>query len=223
MPDAWSVFVHYATFHLPPQPDGFYQYDALQQLAYFGVVFIVAPLQMITAGAMSPALVNRYAWYPKLPGNRQIGCSLHFLFAVAFVLFFVSHVTMVAITGLARNMNHIVLGRNDSSMAGIYVGLVGLGVVAGAAAFAGEGGEYYDSHTMENLKHPQAMLAYEMNSARLTDEHGAPLRLRVENQLGFKMVKWIRAIEFVEDRKRVRKGEGGYDEDNEFFDCMADI
>ena len=62
-----------------------------------------------------------------------------------------------------------------------------------------------------------------MNFARLTDEHGAPLRLRVENQLGFKMVKWIREIEFTEDRRQVRQGEGGYDEDNEFFDCMADI
>ena len=35
VPDAWAVFVHYATFHLPPEPDGFYRYNALQQLAYF--------------------------------------------------------------------------------------------------------------------------------------------------------------------------------------------
>ena len=33
VPDAWAVFVHYATFHLPPEPDGFYRYNALQQLA----------------------------------------------------------------------------------------------------------------------------------------------------------------------------------------------
>ena len=42
VPDAWAVFVHYATFHLPPEPNGFYHYNALQQLAYFGVVFILA-------------------------------------------------------------------------------------------------------------------------------------------------------------------------------------
>ena len=41
-------FVHYATFHMPPEPDGFYQYNALQQLAYFGVVFILAPLAIVT-------------------------------------------------------------------------------------------------------------------------------------------------------------------------------
>ena len=60
-----------------------------------------------------------------------------------------------------------------------------------------EGGQYYDSHTLENLRHPQSLLAYELNYKPLNDIHGAPLRLRVENQLGFKMVKWIKAIEFV--------------------------
>jgi len=87
----------------------------------------------------------------------------------------------------------------------------------------GEGGQYYDSHTLENVLHPQTMLAYEMNYAPLSELHGAPLRLRVENQLGFKMVKWISAIEFAVDAKAIFKGEGGYNEDNEFFNSMADI
>ena len=60
---------------------------------------------------------------------------------------------------------------------------------------------YYDSHSLSNLMHPQSMLAYEMNGTALGEHHGSPLRLRVENQLGFKMVKWIRAIEFVESPK----------------------
>jgi DMSO/TMAO reductase YedYZ molybdopterin-dependent catalytic subunit len=46
---------------------------------------------------------------------------------------------------------------------------------------------------------PQTLLAYERNYQPLDHLYGAPLRLRVENQLGFKMVKWIPAIEFVED------------------------
>jgi DMSO/TMAO reductase YedYZ molybdopterin-dependent catalytic subunit len=87
----------------------------------------------------------------------------------------------------------------------------------------GEGGQYYDSHSIENMWHPQAMLAYEMNFKPLSIAHGAPLRLRVENQLGFKMVKWIEAIEFVENVKPIYKGFGGYNEDNEFFGSMADI
>jgi methionine sulfoxide reductase catalytic subunit len=87
----------------------------------------------------------------------------------------------------------------------------------------GEGGQYYDSQPLEILRHPQTILAYDMNLAPLTELHGAPLRLRVENQLGFKMVKWISSIEFVESVKQIRKGEGGYNEDNEFFNSMADI
>jgi DMSO/TMAO reductase YedYZ molybdopterin-dependent catalytic subunit len=62
-----------------------------------------------------------------------------------------------------------------------------------------------------------------MNFAPLDEVHGAPLRLRVENQLGFKMVKWITAIEFVQSFRHVRQGEGGYASDHEFFDTMADI
>jgi hypothetical protein len=79
VPEAWAVFVHYTTFHLPPEPNGFYHYNALQQLTYFGVVFILAPLAILTGPSMSPALTNRFKWYPQLPGNRQIGRSLHYL------------------------------------------------------------------------------------------------------------------------------------------------
>ena len=49
------------------------------------------------------------------------------------------------------------------------------------------------------------------------------MRLRVENQLGFKMVKWIQAIEFVEDVQSIHKGEGGYAEDHEYFGELANI
>jgi sulfoxide reductase catalytic subunit YedY len=62
-----------------------------------------------------------------------------------------------------------------------------------------------------------------MNSLPLNHRHGAPLRLRVENQLGFKMVKWIQAIEFVEDVRAINKGEGGYAEDHEYFGELANI
>ncbi len=86
-----------------------------------------------------------------------------------------------------------------------------------------EGGQYYDSHTIQNAQHPQTLLAYEMNCQPLNVVHGAPLRLRVENQLGFKMVKWLKAIEFADDVKHVYEGRGGYNSDHEFFDTMADI
>ena len=136
VPDAWAVFVHYATFHLPPEPNGFYRYNALQQLSYFAVVFVLAPLAILTGPSMSPALTNRFPWYPKLPGNRQIGRSLHFMVMCTFVIFIVGHVTMVALTGLVRNMNHIVLGTDDSRWLGVFLGLVGIGVVVAVNALA---------------------------------------------------------------------------------------
>jgi DMSO/TMAO reductase YedYZ molybdopterin-dependent catalytic subunit len=82
---------------------------------------------------------------------------------------------------------------------------------------------YYDTQSMENILKPECLLAYEMNGEPLPDEYGAPLRLRVENQLGYKMVKWIERIEFIESEKRVGEGEGGTNEDDEYFDLLPNI
>jgi DMSO/TMAO reductase YedYZ molybdopterin-dependent catalytic subunit len=73
------------------------------------------------------------------------------------------------------------------------------------------------------MQKPQALLAYEMNGQTLPINHGAPLRLRAETKLGFKMVKYLRSIEFVEDLASVGKGSGGYKEDYEFYDKEAVI
>jgi methionine sulfoxide reductase catalytic subunit len=363
IPDAWSVFVHYATLHLPPEPDGFYRYNALQQLSYFAAVFVLAPLSIITGPSMSPALTARFTWYPRLPGNRQVGRSIHFLLLCAFLAFIVAHVSMVVLTGLTRNMNHIVVGTDDGMPRGLYLGLVGIAVIVAVNALANwaawrrprtvqhlakaiitpltwfmlnrvepraqfrredispylwpngklptsqhyqdlaangfkdyrlkigglvenpvelsldelramgtstqitlhhciqgwsgiaewrgvpmsrildlvrpqanattaffhsfgegpEGGQFYDSHSLENLRHSQTLLAFDMNGEPLGELHGAPLRLRVENQLGFKMVKWIESIEFVDSIKSVYQGEGGYKEDHEYFGELANI
>ena len=74
--------VHYATFHLPVEPDGFYCYNPLQQLAYAGVVFAIAPVSLLTGLAMSPAIDNRFLWYPRLFGGRQKGAFDSFSGAV---------------------------------------------------------------------------------------------------------------------------------------------
>jgi DMSO/TMAO reductase YedYZ molybdopterin-dependent catalytic subunit len=84
-------------------------------------------------------------------------------------------------------------------------------------ADGGDGGRYYDVHEMENMRHALTILAYEMNGDPLNVVHGAPLRLRCENELGFKMVKWIVAIEFVADFADLGAGQGGYNEDHEFY------
>ena len=361
--DAWKVMVHYATFHMPVEPDGFYKYNPLQQLSYFGIVFIVAPVSMLTGLAMSPAIDNWLRWYPALFGGRQAARSIHFLAMCSYLAFLVPHVGMVVITGLSRNMNHIVMGTDDTDPTGLMVFIGGLaaillacylahwvswkrprwvqmgfrrilgplqravlnrlpsrvqytrsdispyfwpngkmphsqeweslgelrrqnfrlrvfGLVAnpvqldfqalqaigkreqitlhhciqgwsGVAQWGGitlgqlmeivkplpeakvvvfrsygdghYGGEYYDTLTIENAGHPETMLAWEMNDKPLTDLHGAPLRLRAENQLGYKMVKWIKSVEFVASEKVVGKGYGGKNEDDEYYPVVANI
>jgi DMSO/TMAO reductase YedYZ molybdopterin-dependent catalytic subunit len=85
------------------------------------------------------------------------------------------------------------------------------------------GGAYYETLTVEDILKPQCILAWEMNYARLSPLHGAPLRLRAENQLGYKMIKWIRSMEFIATHKTLEKGQGGKNEDDEYFDLIADI
>jgi DMSO/TMAO reductase YedYZ molybdopterin-dependent catalytic subunit len=76
-----------------------------------------------------------------------------------------------------------------------------------------EGNNFYESIDLYDANHPQTILAYEMNDQSLPVEHGAPLRLRVETQLGYKMAKYIQRIEFVSSYKEIRGGKGGYWED----------
>jgi methionine sulfoxide reductase catalytic subunit len=85
------------------------------------------------------------------------------------------------------------------------------------------GDEFYEVLDLEMVKHPQTILAYEMNGEPLDIGHGAPLRLRVETQLGYKMVKWIKSIEFVSDYKTIGKGQGGHREDHMYYSPRAGI
>jgi DMSO/TMAO reductase YedYZ molybdopterin-dependent catalytic subunit/thiosulfate reductase cytochrome b subunit len=362
-PEAWAVHVHYATFHMPPEPDGFYQYNSLQHLAYFAVVFILPPLSMMTGLAMSPAVDSHFRWYPRIFGGRQSARSIHFLLLLGYLGFIAVHVLMVIVTGLARNMDHIVMGSDETGVPGLILGGFGIVVIilacvaahwvswhrprvlqyaarwlveglmrvgldplapraqyspkeisphfwpngkvptsdewlqlagdgfrnyrlrvhglvqnpvdlsmdeiralgkqeqttmhhciqgwSGIAQWGGlslaklvdlvrpgpearfvvfhsfseglYGGEYYDCHSMTNILHPQSLLAYEMNGAPLERLYGAPLRLRVENQLGYKMVKWIKSVEFVAGFEHVGKGHGGKNEDDEYYDLIANI
>jgi DMSO/TMAO reductase YedYZ molybdopterin-dependent catalytic subunit len=74
-------------------------------------------------------------------------------------------------------------------------------------------GFYYESIDLEDAFHPQTILAYEMNDAALPIANGAPVRLRVERQLGYKHAKYVMRIELVESFARIAGGKGGYWED----------
>ena len=71
-------------------------------------------------------------------------------------------------------------------------------------------GRYYESIDLEDAFHPQTILAYDMNGAPLPIDHGAPVRVRVERQLGYKMAKYIRAIEVVSDLSPFGRGRGSF-------------
>jgi DMSO/TMAO reductase YedYZ molybdopterin-dependent catalytic subunit len=72
---------------------------------------------------------------------------------------------------------------------------------------------YYESIDLIDAAHPQTILAYDMNGKPLTVPHGAPLRLRLERQLGYKMAKYIMRIELVRSFADLHGGRGGYWED----------
>lgn len=82
---------------------------------------------------------------------------------------------------------------------------------------------FYEALRISDMNDPQTILAYEMNWQPLTLAHGAPLRLRCERKLGYKMVKYIKSIEFVESYKHLGSGRGGYREDVVMFDWEASI
>ncbi|WP_062017946.1 molybdopterin-binding protein [Aureimonas sp. AU4] len=74
-------------------------------------------------------------------------------------------------------------------------------------------GRYYESIDLGDAFHPQTILAYAMNGADLSVGHGAPLRLRVERQLGYKQAKYLMGIEVVDNFDRFFGGKGGFWED----------
>jgi DMSO/TMAO reductase YedYZ molybdopterin-dependent catalytic subunit len=76
-----------------------------------------------------------------------------------------------------------------------------------------EGTNYYESIDLIDAVHPQTILAYELNDRPVPVDNGAPLRLRIENQLGYKHAKYIRSLEFVPSLEKIGQGKGGYWED----------
>jgi methionine sulfoxide reductase catalytic subunit len=366
LPTSWSLFPEAARdgwiyLHLHAPPAG-HPYNALQQLTYASVVFVLAPLLALTGAAMSPALAARHPWYLRLFGGRQPARSLHFLSLVAMIGFTLVHVLLVAVEDFPRNMAWIIHGQDSLEKEAVWVGLAGLlialalhvwatlfslrhrrsvqrwlgfviepvrrgllhpvtsrqhytqadlspffrvngyppvspeyqrladggfaswrltvgglvetslelsladlralpkqtqitkhdciqgwsavgewaGVAVGDvldrcrplssaryAVFRGfdehDGLSYYETIDLDLARHPQTILAYEMNGAALPIPHGAPCRLRAETQLGFKMVKYLRSIELVQDYRALGEGQGGFREDTQFYGTEAGI
>lgn len=71
-------------------------------------------------------------------------------------------------------------------------------------------GRYYESIDLVDAYHPQTILAYAMNGETLPVRHGAPLRLRVERQLGYKHAKYVMRVEAVASLEGIGRGQGGF-------------
>jgi DMSO/TMAO reductase YedYZ molybdopterin-dependent catalytic subunit len=72
---------------------------------------------------------------------------------------------------------------------------------------------YYESLSLEQAAHPQTLLALRQNGKPITPDRGAPVRLRVPTQLGYKSAKWVRRLQVVASLKELYGGKGGYWED----------
>ena len=79
---------------------------------------------------------------------------------------------------------------------------------------AGHDSTYYESVDLDDAYHLQTVLAYELNDQPLPVANGAPLRVRIERQLGYKHAKYVMRLELVERFDQIRSGKGGYWEDN---------
>ena len=77
----------------------------------------------------------------------------------------------------------------------------------------GDAGLYYESIDLLDAYHPQTILAYGMNGKDLPVSHGAPLRLRVERQLGYKQAKYVMRVEVADGFAHLNGGKGGFWED----------
>lgn len=129
VPQALSAGLQYASFAWPTE-DGWIDYNALQQLSYFAVVYLAAPVAVLTGLRAAPGFAARLRFldrrFPVRVAKRVHWWTMWFLVAFTAV-----HVFLVLATGALRNLNHMYAGRDDTSPAGLIVFAVSLLVVAG--------------------------------------------------------------------------------------------
>ena len=129
-PNALSAAIQYASLNWPLE-NGWTNYNSLQVLAYFTIVFIAAPLAIITGLRMSnlwPGPSARISKIYPLPVARAV----HLPVMIFFVLFIVVHVTLVLTTGALKNLNHMFAANNGDSWLGfgVFALLIALTVAA---------------------------------------------------------------------------------------------
>lgn len=97
-------------FHHPVGDDAA-RYNPLQKLAYLGVIFVLAPLAVLTGLSMSPQMDGVLGWWLQWVGGRQSARSIHFVVMALFVAFTLVHVLMVVYAGPINEMRSMITGR----------------------------------------------------------------------------------------------------------------
>ncbi len=85
------------------------------------------------------------------------------------------------------------------------------------------GQDYYESVDLVDAYHPQTIIAHQLNGEPLPIRNGAPLRMRIERQLGYKHAKYLTGIEAVASLDDIGAGKGGYWEDRAGYQWYAGI
>ncbi|MBV7266771.1 molybdopterin-dependent oxidoreductase [Erythrobacter ani] len=85
------------------------------------------------------------------------------------------------------------------------------------------GRDYYESVDMVDAYHPQTIIAHLLNGQPIPEKNGAPLRMRIERQLGYKHAKYLTGIEAVADLSDIGDGKGGFWEDFGNYQWYAGI
>ena len=130
-PNALSAAIQYGSLNFPTQ-DSWVAYNGLQLLTYFITVFVAAPLAVITGVMHAPAIAKRTANSRVL--NIEVVRSVHVLVLGWFIVFTITHVSLVLVTGAFANLNHITVGTQDSGPAGFI--LFAIAVLVGAVVWA---------------------------------------------------------------------------------------
>ena len=133
-PNALSTALQYLSLQFPVDHT-WTNYNGLQQLTYFITVFIAAPLAVVTGLMQGPAISNKLGWFAKII-NRQVARTIHFFVLSWFLFFIFVHVTLVFITGMRQNLNHMFAGVNNGSWEGFLIFIPVLVIVVAAWLFA---------------------------------------------------------------------------------------
>lgn len=93
-----------------PTGDESKRYNVLQKLAYASILFIIAPLIVLTGLAMSPTIDTAFPWIVTVLGGRQAARTIHFIACFSFVGFILIHVFQVIVTGFFNNIRSMITG-----------------------------------------------------------------------------------------------------------------